>query len=339
MKRIAIAAVAAAALCIGLLVGCSGAGQSSHSASSASAQAKIKVVCVTFPAYDWTREVVGDQKDAYEITYLMGSGVDLHSYQPTVDDIAKIADADLFVYVGGESDEWAEDAVKAAANPNLHTVSMFKAVGDAAVEEEVVEGMQAEYHKHGEAEHGEGGEEGPEYDEHVWLSLRNAQTLVGAIAAELSKVDPEHASVYTKNAEAYKADLAELDGRYADAVAAGAHDTIVFADRFPFRYLVDDYGLKYYAAFVGCSAETEASFETVAFLAKKVDELGLGSVLVIEGSDQKIAQTVVQNTKSHNQEILVMDSLQSTTDADVAAGKTYLKAMKDNLSVLSKALA
>ncbi|MCR5845525.1 MAG: metal ABC transporter substrate-binding protein [bacterium] len=338
MKRMIIAVVATAALCMGLIVGCSGTSQSSQSDSNDSSQEKINVVCATFPAYDWTREIVGDRSDAFEITYLMGSGVDLHSYQPTVEDVAKISDADLFIYVGGESDEWAEDAVEEAANPDLHVVSMLDAVGDAAVEEEIVEGMEAEEHEHGEADHEDEGEEGPEYDEHVWLSLRNAQVLVDAITAEISDIDPEHAGVYKENAEVYKADLAELDSRYANVVAAGAHDTIVFADRFPFRYLVDDYGLKYYAAFVGCSAESEASFETVAFLAQKVDELNLGCVLVIESSDQKIAQTVVNTTQGHDQEILTMDSLQSATDADIAEGKTYLETMENNLSILSKAL-
>ncbi|MBQ9001860.1 MAG: zinc ABC transporter substrate-binding protein [Eggerthellaceae bacterium] len=295
-------------------------------------------------------QVVGDRANDFEVTYLMGNGVDLHSFQPSVQDIAKISDADLFVYVGGESDEWAEDAVKSAANKNLRTVNMFKAVGSAAVEEERVEGMQADEHDHADASHSaeadhestearHDGEEGPEYDEHVWLSLRNAQVIVDAIANELAAVDSGNAAAYTANAKEYQAKLADLDSRYDDVVKAASKNTLVFADRFPFRYLVDDYGLKYYAAFAGCSAETEASFETVAFLSRKVDELGLGSVLVIESSDQKIAQTVVQNTSAKNQRILVMDSLQSTADADAANGKTYLSAMEDNLNVLKTALA
>ncbi|MDO4539051.1 MAG: metal ABC transporter substrate-binding protein, partial [Coriobacteriales bacterium] len=160
----------------------------------------------------------------------------------------------------------------------------------------------------------------------------------GAISNELSAIDPTNATDYEANAKAYAEKLDELDARYAKAVAEGKHDTLVFADRFPFRYLVDDYGLKYYAAFAGCSAETEASFETVAFLAKKIDELGLENVLVIENSDQKIAKTVVQNTKDKNQKVQVMDSLQSTTDADIKAGKTYLGTMESNLKVMTDAL-
>ena len=344
MKKAIIAAIAALALCVGAIAGCASNTQNPNASSSSSpaapsaqssADGKISVVCATFPAYDWVRQIVGDQADRFDVTYLMGSGTDLHSYQPTVEDIAKITDADLFVYVGGESDEWAADAVRAAANPNLHTVCMLEAIGDAAVEEEVVEGMQEKNEEPAK----ESTEEGPEYDEHVWLSLRNAQVLVDAIASELAAIDPQGSSAYAANADAYKADLAALDARYADAVKAGAKDTVVFADRFPFRYLADDYGLKYYAAFVGCSADAEASFETVAFLAKKVDELGLDAVLVIEKSDQGIARTVVETTEAKNQDILVMDSLQSATQAEADAGKTYLGAMEDNLAVLSAALA
>lgn len=336
MKNLLRAALVAAVLCVGLLVGCTSA--TSNQPATADAQGdKIKVVCATFPAYEWVQQVVGDRASDYEITYLMDSGVDLHSYQPSVQDIAKISDADLFVYVGGESDGWAEDAVKAAANSSLHTVNMMEVLGDSTVEEEVVEGMQAE-----EEEEGEGaaeGEEEPEYDEHVWLSLRNAQTLVDAVEGELADIDADHAGDYAANANAYKAELAKLDDRYASAVKAAPKNTVVFADRFPFRYLVDDYNLSYYAAFVGCSAETEASFETIAFLSQKVDELGISNVLVIENSDEAIAKTVIANTQSKNQGILVMDSLQSVSAADVAAGKSYLGAMEQNLVSLTAALA
>lgn len=344
MRNIIRAVVATAILCVGLLAGCSGDGNQGNTSTAQDTKSdKVEIVCSTFPAYDWVTQVVGDEADGCEIVYLMDNGVDLHSYQPTVEDMARISDADLFVYVGGESDGWAIDAVTAAANPDLHTVNMLEAVGDAAVAEEVIEGMEAEEHDHGhdgdgdhDVDHDDG--EAPGYDEHVWLSLRNAQVLVDAIATELSAVDPSNAGTYAANAEAYKAELSELDGRYADAVRKASKDTVVFADRFPFRYLMDDYGLRYHAAFAGCSAETEASFETVAFLARKVDELGLGSVLVIEGSDQGIAQAVVQGTRDADQQVLVMDSLQSATDADIAAGKTYLSVMEGNLATLTTAL-
>ena len=355
MRKPIRVACAALALCVALLSGCAGNSKSQNDSAGqkGSADERVSVVCATFPAYDWVRQVAGDEAGNIDITYLMGSGVDLHSYQPTVEGIATIADADLFVYVGGESDGCAADAVTTANNPNLHTVNMLEAVGSAAVEEEIVESTQAEDHDHEhdeaeEHEHEEGEEheheEGEaEYDEHVWLSLKNVRVLVDTLATELSTVDPAHANDYAANASAYNEQFAELDKRYAAAVTPAAKDTIVFADRFPFRHLVDDYGLSYYAAFAGCSAETEASFETVAFLvaflAKKIDELKLGTVLVIEGSDQKIAQTVVATTSAKDQQILVMDSLQSTSTEDIDAGKTYLSTMEDNLATLEAALS
>ncbi len=179
---------------------------------------------------------------------------------------------------------------------------------------------------------------GEEADEHVWLSLRCAQTLVRAVAGALCEADPDGAEAYRANAEAYAGALAELDARYADAVAGAAYDTVLFADRFPFRYLVDDYGLHYYAAFSGCSAESEASFATVMFLTQKVDELGLPAVLTLENAKTRIAETVVSATAAKNQRILSMDSLQGTTAADVAAGVTYLSVMEANLEVLREAL-
>ncbi len=180
--------------------------------------------------------------------------------------------------------------------------------------------------------------EGVEYDEHVWLSLRNSAALVNKIEEAMAKVDPANADTYKANAAAYVDQLNALDKEYQAAVSAGKQDTLVFGDRFPFRYLVDDYDLDYYAAFVGCSAETEASFETITFLAGKVDEEGLHAVMTIEGQDHRIAETVVQTTKTKDQKILTMDSLQSTTSKDVQAGVTYLSVMKNNLEVLKEAL-
>ena len=177
-----------------------------------------------------------------------------------------------------------------------------------------------------------------EYDEHVWLSLKNAETLVSAISDALQELNPDNKDVYRSNADAYVEKLSALDHKYQKAVKAASAKTVLFGDRFPFRYMVDDYGLNYYAAFAGCSAETEASFKTVSFLAKKVDELNLPCVLTIEGTKHKIAETIVENTKEKNQKILTMDSMQSTTSEDVKNGTTYLSVMEKNLDVLKKAL-
>ena len=470
---------------------------------------KLSIVTTIFPEYDWVREILGEKADNAEITMLLDNGVDLHSYQPTADDIVKISDCDLFVYVGGESDGWVKNALKSAANRNMKVINLLEVLGDSVKTEETVEGMQEDGHDHGhsheeqltendikdrtlsdfagawkslhpyllngdldkfcqhraeededssttkdtylekykaswqcdaekisisgntitftygdgktvsaeytyagyqpkrndegeirsvryqfettsadapkyvqfndhghepgEAEHFHiyfgndgfdalmsaktnpffvkdtlsvedildelmGHDHGEEADEHVWLSLKNAKTLVGAISNALQEFDPDNKDTYATNAAAYIEKLSALDGAYQSAVDGAAHKTVLFGDRFPFRYLVDDYGLRYYAAFAGCSAETEASFETVSFLAKKVDELGLPCVLTIEGAQHRIAETIVQNTAGKKQKVLTMDSMQSTTSKDVANGATYLSVMEKNLSVLKEAL-
>ena len=494
---------------------------------------KLKVVTTIFPEYDWTREILGDNANNVEFTLLLGNGVDLHSYQPSIQDIAKISTADIFIYVGGESDGWVKDALKNAKNKNMKVINLLETLGDKVKAEEVKEGMQAEeeddeeeehHHHHAiefkdsdvkdrklsefngnwvsayvflkdgsldraiehtaehDAEHDEayyrnyyetglktnidnitvkdstvtfkingkttkanyeyagfrivsysngnrgvryfyqvkgkangcpkyigfndhknepaipehyhfyssdvdidamchesdnwptyypenytksdmnkafGGpsdnddhdheaeghhhhhhddEEEVEYDEHVWLSLRNAKILSAEIASALCEKDAVNAASYKANLAAYTARLDALDAKYAAAVKAASKKTVLFGDRFPFRYLVDDYNLDYFAAFVGCSAETEASFETVIFLAKKVDELGLNSVLKIESGDGKIARTIVDNTKNKNAKVLTMDSIQSTTQKQANAGTTYLSIMEGNLKVLEEAL-
>ena len=290
---------------------------------------KLNIVTTIFPAYDWVREILGDETDRAEITTLLDSGVDLHSYQPTVDDIVKISDCDLFLYVGGESDGWVDDALKNAPNKERKVIRLLDVLGDSAKAEETVEGMQEEEHDQ---------EEEAEYDEHIWLSLKNAQVLVAAISEALQETDPARKDTYAANAATYAEKLSALDGEYRAAVDSGKYKTLLFGDRFPFRYLADDYGLDYYAAFPGCSAETEASFETVSFLAGKMDALGLPCVLTIEGTQHKIAETIVQNTAQKNQQVLTMDSMQAVTANDAASGVSYLSIMEKNLSVLKKAL-
>lgn len=317
--------------------------------SCAFAASKKSIVCSTYPEYDWVMNILGDKAASFNVTLLQNNGTDLHSYQASIKDIAKISVCDMLVFVGGESDEWVEKAVAEAKNKNMIVVNMMEYLGDKVKEEEIVEGMQAEEedeHEHEHADHDDDQDhkghhhhhDEVEYDEHVWLSLRNAAALVQTLAQKISELDSANAAAYKANAAAYSKSILDLDAQYKAAVAAAAKKTILFGDRFPFRYLADDYNLKYYAAFVGCSAETEASFETVIFLAKKVDELGLNAVLTIEKSDKKIAKTIVSNTKKKSAEILEMDSLQSITQKDIKAGRSYLSAMKKNLEVLKKAL-
>lgn len=340
MKKI-IAAATALLVAAGMFTGC-GASEKPTAQGD-----KLKIVTTIFPEYDWTREILGDQSERAEVTMLLDNGVDLHSYQPTADDLIKIAECDLFIYVGGESDGWVESALASTSNPDRAVINLIDTLGDSVKLEEVVEGMQETEHDHEEdeehahdadEEHTDADEQEAETDEHVWLSLRNAQAVCQKIAEKLGELDPEHEQAYTDNALAYIDKLVALDAKYQAAVDAANKKTLVFGDRFPFRYLTEDYGLNYYAAFVGCSAETEASFETVRFLAEKTDALGLSHVLTIENPNHKIAETVVANTSGKNQQVLSMDSMQSVTSKDVAAGATYLSIMEHNLEVLTQAL-
>ena len=327
MKKITVLLLALFML-VGALAGCGKQNDTNQTD-------KLSIVTTIFPEYDWVREILGDKADNAEITMLLDNGVDLHSYQPTADDIVKISDCDLFIYVGGESDEWVEDALRNAANRNMKVINLLEVLGDSVKTEEIVEGMQEEEHEHEDAEEHEHEEE---TDEHVWLSLKNAKMLVRVISKALQELDPDNKDIYAANADAYVKKLSALDAEYQAAVDAASNKTILFGDRFPFRYLVDDYGLHYYAAFVGCSAETEAGFETISFLAKRVDELKLPCVLTIEGAQHKIAETIVRNTTAKNQRVLTMDSMQSTTSKDVKNGTTYLSVMEKNLSVLKEVL-
>ena len=253
-----------------------------------SEESELKVVTTIFPEYDWVKEIAGEETEHIDLTMLLDNGVDLHSYQPTAEDMMKISDCDLFIYVGGESDGWVDDALKEAVNQNMKVINLL--------------------------------------------------VFCQAIAEALEEIDPANSDVYVENVADYVEKLDSLDVNYQNTVEQATKKTLVFGDRFPFRYLVDDYGLNYYAAFVGCSAETEASFETIRFLAEKVDELGLKNVMTIEKSDQKIAKTIIENTKTKDQNILKLDSMQSTTSEEVINGATYLSIMEANLDVLREAL-
>ena len=502
MKKL-ITILPALALTGGLLAGC---GKIAALDGKKDDSRQLSIVTTIFPEYDWVREILGNRMENVSLTMLLDSGVDLHSYQPTADDIVSISDCDLFIYVGGESDGWVDDALKEATNPNMRVINLLDVLGDGVKTEEAKPGMQAEEgHHHGYShfsdsdvrdrtlsdwtgswqsvypfledgtldevmkrkgengkktaeeyrkyyatgyqttvksividcragtmefvkngvsskavyqykgyqiydyasgsrgvryffetadedsgapryvqfsDHGiEPGKAGhfhiysgndgfdalsqemehwptyypadltgdeireemleheeKEYDEHVWLSLKNAEILCKAIAAQLEELDPEHRDIYSTNVSAYVEKLAKLDGRYKGTVEKASGKTVLFADRFPFRYMVDDYGLDYYAAFAGCSAESEASFETVSFLANKIDELELPCVLTIEGNHHRLAETIVENTRDKNQKILTLDSMQGTTAEDVKKGVTYLSVMEQNLNLLRESL-
>ncbi|MBP5269606.1 MAG: zinc ABC transporter substrate-binding protein [Clostridia bacterium] len=287
---------------------------------------KLSVVCTILPIYDWCREIAAGS-ESVKLTLLLDSGVDLHSYQPTADDIMQIAGADIFICVGGESDFWVTNALAQSRNRDVKVIKLIELLGDVALDEELKEGMEHPSHE----------EEEPETDEHVWLSLKNARIFCREIAGALCEADPALCELYKSNSSDYTEKLDLLDAKYAETVG-GRGATLVFADRFPFRYLLNDYGIDYYAAFAGCSAESEASFKTVIFLAGKVDSLGLGTILLTESSDGKMASTVRDATSSKNQKLLVLDSLQRAGSEEIAKGVTYLSVMESNLTILTEAI-
>lgn len=370
MKKKILMGVLTAAICGSALVGCTGkttqettttqemttVESTSVTAQTTEAETmadsdKIDIITTIFPSYDWVKEIVGDQADRFNLVLLSENGSDLHNYQPTAEDMTKIASCDLFIYVGGESDMWVPDALKVATNKNMKVINLLEEIGDSAVEEEIVEGMEAEDHDHDHEDHDHENHEDHEehdhedhdhdevvYDEHIWLSLKNAKTLVKEIAEDIIELDSSHETVYRENLAMYQEELDMLDSAYQSAIDGASKKAVVFGDRFPFRYLVDDYGLSYSAAFVGCSAETEASFETITFLSKKVDELGVNYIFTIENSDQKIANTIKENTMNKDQKIVILNSLQSVNKEDILKGASYLGAMTENLTVLQTAL-
>ena len=293
--------------------------------SGAARRARVQIVTTSFPIYDWTRCVAKDV-DGVEITWLMDSGVDPHSFQPTTKDLVFVSDCDVFVYVGGESEAWADDAVASMKNENARVVKLLDGLQEAALAEEDVPGAEPE------AEEEEGA-----LDEHIWMSLRAASLCVDLICDALCEADSANDDLNRRNAEDYKAQLSALDDAYSEAVASSELNTILVADRFPFRYLAEDYHLNYFAAFAGCSAETEASFQTVLGLSQKADELGLPVILITENSTGDIADAVSEGSQSEPA-IRTLDSLQSVTAEIAADGVTYLSVMESNLEVLKEAL-
>ena len=293
---------------------------------------KRSLVVTIFPAADWVCHVLGRQAEDWDITVLLDDGTDLHNYQPSAEDMVTIAACDLLICVGGPSDQWLDDALQNAGNPDRTVIRLIDEMGSAAKVEELVEGMEPEEE-----------EEEPELDEHIWLSPKNAELLCGVLAERLSELDPDHAKDYAQSAEDYIEKLRALDQDYAEMVQAAKHNTVVCADRFPFRYLMDDYGINYYAAFLGCSAEVEASFETVVFLANKVDELDLHGVIQTETSDGKLARTVLESAESGALDaIFTLDSMQSgqvsTSSGPELFYPGYLQIMEENLKTLRAAL-
>lgn len=314
--------IAPVLMCLMLFSGCASGGNNTNSD-------KLNIVCTNFPQYDWVKEITRGS-DNVNITLLDDNGTDYHSYQPSTDDIVNILSCDVFIYVGGESDKWVEDTLKNSDNnENMRVVRLADMInGDLLDEPEVLE-----------SEHEHENESEESFDEHVWLSVKNAVAFCNGIADIISESDDSNADIYKKNAEEYISKLNSMDSEFEEKLLNSKRNSVLFADRFPFVYLMEDYDIDYDAAFPGCSSETDASFETVVSLAKEIDDQELPYVITIENSDCNIADAIISNTKYKNQQILTLDSMQIVKNEDIEKGKTYLSIMEKNLDVLMEALS
>ena len=339
MKRVLLGILLIISL---VLVSACGKKVASENTSTSTDSKKIKIVTTIYPEYDWVKNIIKGKEDKFDLSILMTSGVDLHNFQPTAKDILDIGTADLFIYVGGESDKWAEGAIRQASNKNLKSINLMELLKDKVKVEELKEGMEEDAH-HDENDDHEAHEEDEEheeieYDEHVWLSLENAMIVCADLKNEIATLDADNADVYERNLTAYLSELKNLNEEYKTVVNSAKRKVLLFGDRFPFRYMVDDYGLDYFAAFKGCAAETEASFKTIKFLSDKLGEENLPYVMKIERSDEKIARAVIENSSKKDATIETMYSVQAVSSDEIKSGETYLTYMRKNLEVLKKVL-
>jgi zinc transport system substrate-binding protein len=278
----------------------------SNNYTNSDSSEKPTIVCTGFAEYDWIRNILGENLEDWNLIRLNDNGVDMHSYQPTAEDMVDIANSDLVVYAGGESEEWIETAMEKGGT--------FSGIEYGLVENGVA----------------------IENDEHIWLSPKQAIVFCQELTDIISNIDEEHKTQYEANCEAYVKKLENLDSQYAQLLSDCSENLIICADRFPFRYLVKDYGLEYAAAFTGCEAETEADFDTVIMLSDKLKNGNINTVFVCEGSDTSLAETIIKNSGKENVKVLVLNSIQSVNAKD--KDTSYIKIMEENLEVLKEAL-
>lgn len=330
----------AVVLCMICIVSCKS--QNEPTPSNYSADKKIKIVTTIYPEYDWVKNIIKGKEDLFDLNILMTSGIDLHNYNPTAKDILDVGTADLFVYVGGESDEWVEGVLNQAVNEDLRVLNLMDILNDKVKVEELKEGME-EGHEHeeeydGEHEEEEEAHEEIECDEHVWLSINNAKIVCAELERIISDINVENESTYQNNLNNYIAELTRLDEEFSKTVSGAKRKLLIFGDRFPFRYMFDDYGIDYFAAFKGCAAETEASFKTIKFLSDKLGEVDAAYIMKIERSDDKIARAVIDNSSKKDVQIETLYSIQAVSADEIKNGETYISYMKKNLEVLKKVL-
>jgi zinc transport system substrate-binding protein len=281
---------------------------------------KIDVTVTNFPPYDFVRQIAGDRVN---LTMLLPPGSESHSFEPSPKDIITIQNSNIFIYAGGESDDWIDRILESMNTDNMKILAMIDTVD--AVEEEIVEGMEEEEEEEDEIA----------YDEHVWTSPQNVILIVRAITALLCEADSANAGFFRQNADAYIKEMEQLDAAFKEVVSGAKRKTIVFADRFPFRYFADAYGLTYFAAFPGCSTETEPSAATVAFFIYKVRAEKLPVVFHIELSNERMANTITGETGTKK---LLLHSCHNITKRDFDSGLGYLEIMKGNVKNLKEAL-
>ena len=320
MKRI-LPIIFVLMLALSLFAGC---GQTAS--ENTNSGEKLSVVSTIFPGYDFTREIAGDN---VSLTMLLPPGTESHSFDPTPQDAITIQNCDVFIYVGGESDTWIDGMLNSIDTSNMTIISMMDAV--EVVEEEIKAGMEND-HDHPE----EDGLDKLEYDEHVWTSPINAMGIAEEITAALMALDPDNADTYRTNCSAYIEKLEELDASFRGVVQNAKRDTLIFGDRFPFRYFVDEYGLDYEAAFPGCSSETEASAKTLAFLIDKTNNENIPVVFHIEFSNEKMADIICESTGARK---LLLHSCHNVTKADFESGVSYIELMTQNAENLKEALS
>lgn len=309
-----------------ILCSCGGTGDNAGDTAD-NTSGKISIVTTIFPPADFAKNIGGEY---VEVKELLKPGAESHTFEPTPKDILAIQNCDLFIYVGGESDTWIDGILSSIDNPDMHTLKMIDAV--EALSEELVEGMEEEHEEH--EGHDEESEE-EELDEHVWTSVRNAMLISEAIRDELKVVDPKHEAAYTANCEAYTAKLSELDKAYRDTIGSAKRTEIIVADRFPFRYMAHEYGLTYYAAFPGCSADSEPSARTLSFLIDKATEDEIPVIFHIEFSNEKIADSVVEVCGAKKS---LLHSCHNLSQEELDRGEDYIGIMQNNLENLKEAL-
>jgi zinc transport system substrate-binding protein len=303
----------------------------------------LRVIATIFPQFDFVRRIAGDR---VELSMLLSPGAESHGFEPTARDVVALNGADLLIYVGGHGDAWVEPILASLDRADLRAVALTNLVETVIADDHTSRGHH-HGHGHDHDEHNHHGHHGghghghhdhhePHLDEHVWTSPRNAVIIVRALADMLSEMDPYNTDFYRENAESFITELQALDQAFAEVVAQGVRDTVIFGDRFPFRYLMDAYGLTYYAAFPGCSAETQASPATIAFLIEKVRDENIPVVFYIENSHRLITDVIVEATGAR---MLELHSAHTVSHADFNAGVTYLELMWRNVEHLREALS